>query len=299
MNGDALGQRFDPDAIVGSGPAFEQLGDWLDAAWAIPACVRHVEIEGAEIACRIWGHGNDSERSILFVHGFRANARWWDHIAPHFADRFRVVALDLSGMGDSGRRQHYSRALFAHELLGIIEQLNLHRPTVIAHSFGTLVALYAAALVPDAIGRLILIDGYPTGFPRLPDARERFYPDRGSILSRYRLDPPGRWPDPRVTAYLANASIRETVQGWTWKFDPNATETLKLDVPRQDVGHIVQPVDAIFADLTEIVPHDRISNIAKWLPTCGRPIKIHGCHHHVMIEQPQALVAVLSAPLSR
>ena len=299
MNTDVPDLGSKPDTVADAKCGFEQLGCWLEAAWANRAQVHHIDIDDAQIACRIWGNESDSKPSLLFVHGFRANARWWDHIAPDFADRFRVVAFDLSGMGDSGRRQNYSRLQFARELVGVIERLKLHRPTVIAHSFGTLVALHAAALAPDALGRLILIDGYPTGFLRLPEARERLYADRASILSRYRFDPPGRWPDPRITTYLANASIRETEHGWTWKFDPAATETLKLDVSRPDVGHVGQPVDAIFADLTEIVPRDRISNIGRWLPTCGRPIKIYNCHHHVMIEQPQALVSVLSALLSR
>ena len=39
----------------------------------------------------------------MLLHGGGANAHWWDHIAPTFADQFHVVALDFRGHGDSER----------------------------------------------------------------------------------------------------------------------------------------------------------------------------------------------------
>ena len=44
---------------------------------------------------------------IVLVHGGAAHAHWWDHVAPLLAQEYCVVALDLSGHGDSGRRDRY------------------------------------------------------------------------------------------------------------------------------------------------------------------------------------------------
>ena len=51
----------------------------------------------------------------MLVHGGAAHSRWWDHIAPMLTEGWRVVAVDLSGHGDSDRRDHYSLDTWARE----------------------------------------------------------------------------------------------------------------------------------------------------------------------------------------
>jgi pimeloyl-ACP methyl ester carboxylesterase len=136
--------------------AFDALGIWLEATWAQEPEIRIINAAGVAISCRIRGD-DDGKPGLLFVHGFRATGQWWDHIAPHFADRFRVVAMDLSGMGDSGTRDRYSRTLHGMEILGVIEALALNHTTIVGHSYGTVVSLHAARTDPDPINRMILI----------------------------------------------------------------------------------------------------------------------------------------------
>src|SRR5258705_7067620 len=92
---------------------------WLAEQWACTAEERAIELEGAYIAFRGWNLGADALPGIILVHGFRAHARWWDHIAPSLSRRHRVAAIDLSGMGDSGRRSAYSRAQHGREILAV------------------------------------------------------------------------------------------------------------------------------------------------------------------------------------
>ena len=79
---------------------------WFSAALAAAVQERMTTVEGTSIAYRAWG--DQADRSIVLVHGGAAHSRWWDHIAPLLARGWRVVALDLSGHGDSGRRDSYS-----------------------------------------------------------------------------------------------------------------------------------------------------------------------------------------------
>src|SRR5579863_9613996 len=74
--------------------------------WAIgkvPAS-RMVTVEGCPIHYLAWPPEGEAapERGLLFVHGGGAHAHWWAFVAPYFIRDFRVVAIDLSGMGDSG-----------------------------------------------------------------------------------------------------------------------------------------------------------------------------------------------------
>ena len=80
-----------------------QAPEWFLTAIGTPAKLGIVDVEGASITYRTYGDRED--RGIVLVHGGAAHARWWDHIAPLLATGHMVVALDLSGHGDSGRRE--------------------------------------------------------------------------------------------------------------------------------------------------------------------------------------------------
>src|SRR5258708_28492642 len=79
---------------------------WFSAALDAAVQEGTTTVDGASIAYRAWG--DPDGRSIVLVHGGAAHSRWWDHIAPMLTDGWRVVAVDLSGHGDSHRRGAYS-----------------------------------------------------------------------------------------------------------------------------------------------------------------------------------------------
>ena len=275
---------------------------WLAKAWAQEAVVREVEVEGAVVRYRGWGLEDTAKPGLVLVHGFMAHARWWDHIAPHFLDRYRVIAPDLTGMGDSDRRPIYSRRQFARELLAAADHAGLDQLTIISHSFGSLSGLYTARITPERITRAIVIDTYVFRAERYAVMETRpanVYPSREAAEARYRLGPPGLWPDPDVLAYVRHHSVMETAEGWTWKFDPFARDSIDSEKDlRSDLANLPIPVDFIYGDRSEVVDAEAVALMMANLPSCGQPIKIPLCHHHVMIEQPVALLAALGALLA-
>ena len=277
------------------------LQNWLARAWAHTATVREVAVEGATVRYREWGAGSDKP-GLVFVHGFLAHARWWDHIAPHFADRFHVIAPDFTGMGDSDRRPEYSRRQYGRETLAAIGDAGLRDTSIVAHSFGSVSSLYAAKLAPDRIRRAIVIDahvfrGEDSGPGRDVEPEKR-YPSREAAIARYRLMPPGEWPDPDITAYLAHASLREHVDGWGWKFDPETFRSVHKERVRDEVRDLPLPIDFIRAENSEVVGEAEVAAFLAGAPGCAAPVTIPASHHHIMIEQPLALVSALNALLA-
>src|SRR6266702_4103733 len=97
-------------------PAFQaDPPSWFLAALEASVETGSVTVDGTPISYRAFGGRRDS--GIVLVHGGAAHARWWDHIAPLLAERARVVAIDLSGHGDSGRRDVYTLDCWADEVL--------------------------------------------------------------------------------------------------------------------------------------------------------------------------------------
>ncbi|MBI4787452.1 MAG: alpha/beta fold hydrolase [Chloroflexi bacterium] len=99
-----------------------------------------------------------AERTLLFIHGFGGYALQWEHQLVAFADKNRVIAVDLRGHGLSDRP---SSGYATHELVGDIECLvkALHLPAkfvLLGHSFGGALAATYAVKHPDRVERLIL-----------------------------------------------------------------------------------------------------------------------------------------------
>src|SRR6202049_2089484 len=113
--------------------------DWFRWAISRPGQSQFVMVAGCRIHYLHWARepARPGERGLLFVHGGGAHSHWWSYVAPYFTRDFRVAAIDLSGMGDSDWRAHYTSELRAEEIRAVIAAAQLgERPFVIGHSFG-------------------------------------------------------------------------------------------------------------------------------------------------------------------
>ena len=133
------------------------LPDWFTAALATEPERARIDVEGTPVAYRAWGQPGGP--GIVLVHGGAAHSRWWDHIAPLMTAGRRVAALDLSGHGDSGRRETYSLDMWAREVLAVAAAAGITAPPiVIGHSMGGFVTLRLASLYGSRIAGAVIID---------------------------------------------------------------------------------------------------------------------------------------------
>jgi pimeloyl-ACP methyl ester carboxylesterase len=100
----------------------------------------------------------DEEPPVLLVHGIACDHTIFAPQFEHFARRgHRVVAVDLRGHGKSDKpRQSYTMPLFANDLAWMCPQIGLHKPVVIGHSMGGVVAL--ALRYPDLPPAIVMVD---------------------------------------------------------------------------------------------------------------------------------------------
>ncbi len=111
--------------------------------------------------CRIrWVEwGGDTIPAVVLVHGSRANWHWWQAAAEGMIrSGHRVLALDLSGHGDSARRRTYGPELWAEEVAALIALRTNGEAVIAGHSMGGLVAISTAALHSDQVRSLVLVD---------------------------------------------------------------------------------------------------------------------------------------------
>jgi len=112
--------------------------------------------DGVEIAYTARGAGGVA---LVFIHGGLADRTFWAPQLDGLADRFRVVALDLAGHGESGRgRAAYTIGGWAEDVRAVVEALHLDRVVLIGNSLGGPVALEAAHLLPGRVLGVVGVD---------------------------------------------------------------------------------------------------------------------------------------------
>ncbi len=96
---------------------------------------------------------------VLAIHGLGGTKGSFIHTIAALSDRFRVVAVDLPGFGDSDKPigAAYDPRFFAGHMIELMDALELDRVHLIGNSLGGRVALEVALRAPERVGRLALL----------------------------------------------------------------------------------------------------------------------------------------------
>ena len=285
--------------------------NWFRRAVDVPAQSHFVDVEGCRIHYLSWFPGtaamHDDRPGLLFVHGGGAHANWWRFIAPFFAESHRVAAIDLSGMGDSGRREDYLPETWANEIGTVLADSQLgSMPVVVGHSFGGLMTMKYGSEHGAKLSGAVIVDSPvqdPNGdpIPKPPESKkggQKFYPDQASARARFRLMPPQDCENTYITDYIARTSITETDQGWTWKFDPDVMGSRRFGEPfNEELNALKCRAALIYGANSTLVSRRTAAYMSKLMGPSAPLVEIPEAHHHVMLDQPLAFVAALRAIL--
>ena len=290
----------------------DETRDWFTAAMAQTPEIKTVEVAGAAIDTRAWGE--PGRPGLLLMHGAGGHADWWSFIAPFFAETFRVASFSFSGMGGSGWREAYSMDLYAQEAFAVAEATGLfesaEKPVFAAHSFGGRVVLRCAsgprgaqlkAAIP--IDSLITPPELETGRRPFDSRNTRVYPTAEAAIARFRLIPAQPSPNRELYDYIARTSVRpvnDPVQGegWTWRFDPTLWDKLSDRSSIDDLRKAACPVASIRGARSALmIP--AVTDYFDANAPAGTPIVwIPEAHHHLMLDQPMALIAAMRGLLA-
>ena len=281
--------------------------DWFDWALDQPREARTVEVEGCAIHYLLWPGEAANRGGLLLVHGGGAHANWWTPVAPFLARDYRVAAIDLSGMGDSGRRDRYDSDIRADEMRAVIADAGLGGDcTVVGHSFGGFMTTKFGARYGEEISGAVIVDTpifapdeeRPTFRRKTPMTTTRVYADFEDALARFRLMPAQPCDNDFLVEFIGRHSLCQVEGGWTWKFDPHAMGTRRFGEPFHEYLQALRCRSAlIFGETSKLVPRDRASYIASLMGSNAPIIEIPRAQHHLLLDQPLAFVAALRALL--
>lgn len=158
----------------------------------------YLEVDGVRVRYQEVGQGP----AVLMLHGYASSLETWDTVVPALAGRHRLIRLDLKGFGWTDRPEgDYSPAAQAALVLKLMDQLAVPRAALVAHSWGSSVALQLALAAPERVARLALYDAFVYDEQLTPFFRWSQAPVLGELLF-------GLWYDARQEDRLALAFYR-------------------------------------------------------------------------------------------
>lgn len=114
--------------------------------------------DGVPIAYEVQGNG---EPTLVFIHGWSGDGRYWRGQLPYFAQDHRVITIDLAGHGHSGLgRDAYTLPAFGEDVKAVLEDLDVERAILIGHSMGGPVSVAAARLMPERVIGIVGVDTF-------------------------------------------------------------------------------------------------------------------------------------------
>ena len=152
--------------------AFSLLEVQAQTVWPRVALSR----DGTPVSYEVHGTG---EPTLVFVHGWSCDARYWREQVPYFSKKYRVITVDLAGHGHSGAtRKHYTMEAFGEVVRAVAEASGGSKFILIGHSMGGMVVAEAARLMPGRIPGLIGVDNFNSiEYPLTPEEfQEMFAP---------------------------------------------------------------------------------------------------------------------------
>jgi esterase len=191
-------------------------------------------IGGVRFHYRDWG--NPAASPVILLHAYLSHARSWDTIAAALSGRFRVLALDQRGHGESDWTTDYHELRLVGDVAQFVDALGLDSFSLVGLSIGGYTACTYALVYPDRVERLVLSECF------VEDPFEAQAPAAVSEhISAMRALPaefPGSAGDASAAAaaayrplapYAEEQELRRWMRGglmqttprtWTWRSDP-------------------------------------------------------------------------------
>ncbi|HKS24734.1 MAG TPA: alpha/beta fold hydrolase [Thermoanaerobaculia bacterium] len=238
----------------------------------------YVDVGGHRI--RYFEGGNGPP--LLLIHGLGSSAEDWALILRSLTKAHRVYAPDLLGWGgsDKPRDGDYSIAAETELMRGFMDAVRLPRADVAGISMGGWVALRLAALHPEHVQRLVLVDSVGLDFPTSLN-ESSFAPetmDEARHLLWLQSEEFTKLPDFVVRDFLRRA-ISER---WILRASMRSMLT-RRDVLDGKLQRVTMPTLIIWGTADRLAPPSLAARLHAALPQ-SRVVMIPGCGHIAMIE---------------
>lgn len=289
---------------------------FVDDDFDFPDDCRHQIVptyDGGEL--HVVERGPLDAQPLLLLHGVTLQAGIWQYQLQDLADRFRVIAVDLRGHGDSrAGRDGYGLTRVARDISTVLGRLDLRATIIVGHSMGGMALMRFCADDPAALDERV------AGLVFLATTTGFAAPILGNTVLRYVSRAAVRWGDKRgwrhVPAYrfppnmLTFAMIRRTFGVRPSPTHIELVRRMLVDVPadcflpagfslldhdpRRELAETDTPSLVIVGTHDHVTPVRHARRLAHLLPRARLEVMVD-CGHQVMLERRAELAELVTA----
>ena len=262
-----------------------------------PSDSGQVLVGGCSIAWAAWGAAGAPV--AVLVHGAGAHMGWWDAVIAELASSFRLIALDLSGNGDSEGRGDYGGEEWAEEVLAVAREVGGGRALLVGHSLGGRIAILAAARGLQTVRGLVLVDAPirrpgTESRPRfVPRSSGRCYPTLEQAAEAFHLKPPEPILNHDLLRRVAAGAYRQSDGGWTLKSDPNIYDRVDDTMVADSLAEIGAPLTMIYGGRSVWLDDDGRAFLIDAHPGPTELVRIEDGFHHLTFDYAPEVAAAI------
>lgn len=265
--------------------------------------------DGLSLFSRVYPTGRAGAPVVLCLHGLTRNGRDFEDLAPHLAERYRVVVPDVRGRGLSQRdtnADNYRLSVYLRDVELLLDGLGATEVSIVGTSMGGLMALALATAKPARVSRIVLNDVGPELDP-VGLERIRRYAGRSPAVATWeeaiasvRGIYAGTWPDLTEDkwAAIARRSYRMNSAGLLEPdADPMIGEVLRNSAlpPRDLWAQWAQlsriPVLALRGELSDFLSAQTLTRMQREKPDL-QVATIARRGHTPLLDEPECLALI-------
>jgi pimeloyl-ACP methyl ester carboxylesterase len=260
---------------------------------------RFVAVNGLRIHYLDWG--SPEKQPLIMLHGIGRVAHTFDHIAPHFAANYHVMAVDMRGHGDSSwdPRGAYLVEDYVKDIEGLAAELRLRNIVIWGNSTGGRVAQVFAGLHPELVAAVISEDVGPerptqvaeSVTRQLKQEDEKGWASEEELLAQLKASN-SRTPEAILRAYAHYGSKQRPDGRVIWKRDPAIGNGFVPTELWRFVRQIKSPIIYILGGRSTIVPAATQEELKKALPQ-AEVVTIPGVGHYPSEENEKDYLVVV------
>ena len=204
-------------------------------------------------------------KAIFLIHGGSANSSFWEKQFRGLAPRYRIVALDNRGHGNSGKTdQGHDMGQYARDVHFVLESLGIERVVLVGWSMGGAVTFsYIQQFGNDRLAGLVDIDQKALMWTSEEDLQATFLAVRNRKLQLHK---------DRVTLFFANPQPQELINGMAYELMKTSASTYCAsveDVWRTDYRPVLPRIHVptlIFTSVKGLMGEDTAHLMAQSIP---------------------------------
>jgi len=268
----------------------------------VPVVDELIEMRGLRFHYRDWPSKRAGAPDLVLLHGFTGHARSWDSFAEAMTDRYRVLALDQRGHGETSwaAADRYGTSDMAHDLEAFVKALGLSGFSLLGLSMGGMVTMEYAGRRPRELARAVIVDIGPeivaSGAERIrTGVRESdVFESRDAAFAAARRANPR--PPEAHHRHRVDCSLMRTEDGkWTYRYDralrsPNTLRPRNPEAAWKSCANIAVPTQLIRRELSDILSVEVAKRMIETIPNLRFDV-VKNSGHSVPLDAPDGFLA--------